>query len=194
VKNNQALILASSSPRRLALLEQVHIIPDQIISPDIDETPEEGEIPKNLVKRLAIEKALMVSENNKDSFILAGDTIVVCGRKIIGKAENEKELKNHLRLLSGRRHKVLSGIAVVDPNGNVRSKVCETIIKFKRLTRKEVQEYIQSKEWENKAGGYGIQGYADCFIKFIRGSYSNVVGLPLYDTMQLLKSSGFKKG
>jgi septum formation protein len=194
VKNKKALILASSSPRRLALLAQVDIIPDQIISPEIDETPMENEKPSALVKRLSEEKAMAVYEENKGAFILAGDTVVVCGRQIIGKAETEKELRQYLKLLSGRRHRVLSGIALIDHKGKLRSRVCETIVKFKRLSDKEIRSYIECEEWRNKAGGYGIQGYAECFIKFIRGSYSNVVGLPLYDTMQLLKSSGFIKG
>lgn len=188
------LILASASPRRLDLLSQIGIVPEKVVPADIDETPQKAEQPRMLAARLSREKAQAVSGAHKGAFILAADTVVGCGRRILGKAENEKEAADFLALLSGRRHRVYGGIALVTPAGKITGRVVETVVQFKHLSEPEIQEYITSGEWQGKAGGYAIQGLAAAYIKFIRGSYSNVVGLSLYDTMQLLKGSGFTRG
>jgi len=192
VKNN--LILASSSPRRLDLLKQVHIIPDKIIAAEIDETPLKAELPRDLAARLAAEKAKSVRRKNPGAFILAADTVVACGRRILPKAEKEAEARECLGLLSGRRHHVYGGIAVITPAGKTIQKLCDTVVQFKTLTAADIETYLQTKEWQGKAGGYAIQGFAASFIKSIRGSYSNVVGLSLYDTMLILNGAGFKNG
>ncbi len=189
MKNN--LILASASPRRTDLLKQVHIIPDKIIAAEIDETPLKGEAPRDLAMRLAAAKAEAVHKKNPVSFILAADTVVACGRRILPKAENEKEARECLQLLSGRRHHVLGGIALITPHGKLLQKLSDTVVQFKTLTREEIETYIISKEWQGKAGGYAIQGLAAAFIKSIRGSYSNVVGLSVYDTVKLLGGAGY---
>jgi septum formation protein len=191
VKSN--LILASASPRRLDLLKQVHITPDKIIAAEIDETPLKGELPRALATRLSAAKAEAVRSKNPDSFILAADTVVACGRRILPKAENEKDTRECLHLLSGRRHHVLGGIALITPDGQLHQKISDTVVQFKILTQTEIDSYIASGEWNGKAGGYAIQGLAAAFIKSIRGSYSNVVGLSLYDTMQILTGAGFKR-
>jgi len=193
VKNNCKLILASSSPRRLALLEQVGIRPAQIIPAEIDETPEKGELPRDLVRRLAKEKAEFVRKKYEDAFILAADTVVSCGRRILPKAETEDEASACLTLLSGRRHRVRGGIVLICPDGTHLTRIVETSVQFKRLDRKEIERYLASGEWQGKAGGYAIQGMAAACIKSIHGSYSNVVGLSLYDTMQMLNGAGFAK-
>ncbi len=190
VKNN--LVLASASPRRLDLLKQVHIVPDKIIAANIDETPLKDELPRDHAARLAVAKAKAVRSKNPDTFILAADTVVACGRRILPKAENEKDARECLSLLSGRRHHVYGGIAVITPEGKVLQKISDTVVQFKILTQQEIDSYITSGEWDGKAGGYAIQGMAAAFIKSIRGSYSNVVGLSLYDTMQILNGTGFR--
>lgn len=187
MKNN--LILASSSPRRLDLLKQIHITPSQIIAAEIDETPVKNELPADLATRLAAAKAKAVAPPN--AFILAADTVVACGRRILPKAENERQARECLHLLSGRRHHVYGGIALITPEGKLLQKLCDTVVQFKSLTKDEIETYIASKEWNGKAAGYAIQGYAACFVKSIRGSYSNVVGLSLYDTLNLLKGAGW---
>lgn len=189
---NKTLILASASPRRVALLEQVGIVPDKIIPADIDETVVKGESPRALAGRLAGEKAARVAVEHPDAYVLAADTVVGCGRRILEKPTDENEERRFLKLLSGRRHKVVGGIAFIRPAGETVSRVVETIVQFKKLNKKEIEDYIQSGEWQGKAGGYGIQGRAEGYIKFIRGSYSNVVGLSLYDTMQILNGSGYR--
>jgi septum formation protein len=189
VKNN--LILASASPRRVDLLKQVHIIPDKIIAAEIDESPLKGEAPRDLAIRLAAAKAEAVRGKNPGSFILAADTVVACGRRILPKAENEKDARKCLELLSGRRHHVYGGIALITPHGKLLQKLSDTVVQFKTLTREETETYIINKEWQGKAGGYAIQGLAAAFIKSIRGSYSNVVGLSLYDTIQILNGAGY---
>lgn len=191
IQSSNHLILASASPRRAALLERVGIAPNLIIPAEIDETPDKGELPRVLAERLAREKAQAVAAGHPESYILAADTVVACGRRILGKPADEEEARQFLRLLSGRRHRVIGGIAVIDPAGRVRSRAVETIVQFKMLSAADIENYIRSGEWEGKAGGYGIQGRAEVFVKFIRGSYSNVVGLSLYDTMQILKGSGY---
>lgn len=188
MKNNR-LILASASPRRLDLLKQIGIVPDEVRPADIDETPLKNEVPRDHALRLGIGKAKAISAPG--SFILACDTVVGVGRRILPKAETEIQTRECLALLSGRRHIVYNGITVIAPDGKLRSRLCETAVKFKRLSAEEIDAYIASGEWQGKAGGYAIQGLAAGFIPFIGGSYSTVVGLSLYDTIQLLKGSGF---
>lgn len=192
-KNESRLILASASPRRKELLAQLGVVPDEIISADIDETPLKSELPRALVARLAASKAAHVAKAHKEAYVLAADTIVACGRRILGKAADEQEEARFLNLLSGRRHTVLTGVALVTPEGDCISRISETKVSFKRLSSYEMNDYIAGGDWKGKAGGYGIQGYADCFVKSINGSYSNVVGLPLYDTMQILNGTGYLK-
>ena len=188
------LILASASPRRVDLLKNVGIVPDDIIPADINETPNKGECPKDLAQRLAIEKAQAVAEKNASAFILAADTVVGAGRKILDKAEDENYAKMCLETLSGRRHHVYGGIALITPEGKTITRCVDTLVQFKRLASEDIENYLQSGEWQGKAGGYAIQGRAESYIKYIRGSYSNVVGLSLYDTMKILDGAGFKPG
>ena len=179
-------ILASRSPRRVELLKQINIVPDEIIPADVVEVPLKGELPRVYVKRLAIEKAQLVANNNPESFVMGADTVVACGRRIIEKAEDENDAKSYLKLLSGRRHKVISGICLITPDQKIRSKVVVSVVQFKRLTANEIDTYIKLGQWQDKAGAYSIQGAAAGFVSFISGSYSNVVGLPLYEVRQLL--------
>jgi len=190
-KKDNHLILASASPRRLALLKQVGIIPDQIIPADIDETSLKSEKPASLVKRLCCLKARKIAENHKDCFILASDTVVACGNRLLEKAADKEQAENFLNLLSGRRHSVYTGICLIAPNGKISTKTVKTVVKFKRLSREEIRFYLNHDEWWGKAGGYAIQGLAAQFIMSINGSYSNVVGLPLFETVNLLKGHGY---
>jgi septum formation protein len=189
VKNK--LILASSSPRRLDLLRQVGITPSDIIPANIDETEHKGELPREAALRLAIEKAQAVAQNNPNTYILAADTLVACGRRILPKSEDEQTARSCLALLSGRRHHVYGGIALITPEGKTVSRLVDTVVQFKKLSSGDVERYIETGEWKGVAGGYAIQGYAASFVKFIRGSHSNVVGLSLYDTMKILEGNGF---
>jgi septum formation protein len=184
-------ILASASPRRKELLAQVGIIPDAIDPADIDETPLKNEIPRAYVMRLAAEKAKAVAARHDGAFILAADTTVAVGRRILEKPENTQQAKQFLQLMSGRRHRVISGITLYTPDGKILRRNPETVVQFKKMSTQDMDEYIASNEWKDAAGGYKIQGQAEQFIKFIGGSYSNVVGLSLYDTMQMLNGSGF---
>ncbi len=186
------LILASASPRRLQLLEQVGIIPSKVIPADIDESCLKKELPKKYALRVARQKAEKIAETHKNKFIIAADTVVALGRRILPKAEDINCAKNCLNLLSGRRHRVIGGIYIISPNGKISSRIVDTVVAFKRLSKIEIKQYLNSKEWEGKAGGYAIQGLAATYIKFIRGSYSNVVGLSLYDTAQMLNGLGYK--
>lgn len=183
------LILASASPRRLELLKQIYILPDEVRATNLDETPLKAEQPDKLVLRLAAAKAAAIKDPH--SFILAADTVVACGRRILPKAETESDARDCLKLLSGRRHHVYGGIALTSPGGKILTRLCDTIVQFKRLTAADIDTYLATAEWKGKAGGYAIQGYAAVFVKFIRGSYSNVVGLSLYDTMTMLNSAGY---
>jgi septum formation protein len=191
VKNKHRLVLASASPRRLALLAQAGVTPDDVIPAAIDETPLPGELPRALARRLALGKARAVAAAHPDAFVLGADTVVACGRRLLPKAESREQAAECLALLSGRRHCVHGGIALVAPGGRERARVCETIVQFKTLTPAETAAYLDSGEWDGKAGGYAIQGRAEVLVKFIRGSYSNVVGLSLYDTMALLNGAGY---
>jgi len=193
VKNNCKLILASTSPRRLALLKQIGITPSQIIPAEIDETPQKSELPRVLAQRLAKEKAEFVSKEHKDVFILAADTVVGCGRRVLPKAETEEDAFACLTLLSGRRHRVWGGISLICPEGRCLTRIVETSVQFKRLSQREMKHYLTSGEWQGKAGGYAIQGIAASYVRSMRGSYSNVVGLSLYDIMQMLNGVGFIK-
>jgi septum formation protein len=185
------LILASASPRRRALLEQIGIKPDKIIPAARDESPLKDELPRAHAARLSREKARTVAAANPDAFVLAADTVVACGRRILGKAEDGAQAQKFLQLLSGRRHKVVGGIALCLPGGKIRERIVETVVQFKRLTADEMKTYIDSGEWRDKAGAYAIQGRAGGWVQFIGGSYSNVVGLSLYDTIQMLNGAGF---
>lgn len=194
----QKLVLASASPRRIELLQQAGIEPDRLIPADIDETPQRAEHPRSLAKRLSREKAERSLEKYRadpeegEVFILAADTVVAVGRRILPKAELVDEAGNCLGLLSGRTHKVYTGLCLITPKGRIRQKLVETKVRFKRLSREEVESYLASGEWRGKAGGYAIQGLAGTFVVKLVGSYSNVVGLPLYETVSLLTGDGFK--
>ncbi|MGF1456887.1 MAG: Maf family protein [Alphaproteobacteria bacterium] len=197
------LILASASPRRLALLAQIGITPDAVIPADIDETPLPLELPRHHALRLACHKAAHVAAqgvaipagdgtaDTRPAHILAGDTVVAAGRRILPKTEDRDRARSCLRLLSGRRHTVYSAIAVQAPDGRSATRVVETIVAFKRLSADDVDQYLASGEWQGKAGGYAIQGFAASFIRHISGSYSSVVGLPLFEVCQLLNGLGF---
>jgi len=187
------LILASSSPRRRDLLAQVRIVPDAIDPADIDETPLPQELPLRHAERLAAEKAQLVAARHPQAFVLGADTVVACGRRILPKAETREEARLCLELLSGRRHRVHGGIALVTPAGKLAQRRVTTIVAIKRLTEGEIADYLASEEWHGKAGGYAIQGLAARFVREIIGSYSNIVGLPLFETVALLEGQGFRR-
>ncbi len=192
------LVLASASPRRIELMQQAGLEPDRLIATDIDETPLRAEHPRSLAKRLSrgkAERALAVLKEDGETegaFIVAADTVVAVGRRILPKAELVDEASNCLRLLSGRSHRVYTGISVVTPAGRLRQKLVETRVRFKRLSREELDAYLASGEWRGKAGGYAIQGLAGTFVVKLVGSYSNVVGLPLYEMVGLLAAEGYR--
>ena len=192
-KSSPDLILASASPRRVDLLRQIGIVPDSIIPADINEVPLKSELPRQLVRRLAHSKASLIARSHPEAFILAADTVVACGRRIIPKAVTQEEASAFLKLLSGRRHRVISGLAIVSPDGKVHQRIVETAVTFKRLSSKELDTYLASSEWRDKAGAYAIQGLAAKFVSALNGSYSNVVGLPLFETSQLLSGLGFQQ-
>ena len=186
------LVLASASPRRLDLLRQIGIEPDRIDPADIDEIVQPGELPPSNAMRLAEEKARAVMPRHPGAFILAADTVVVCGRRILPKPADPATARSCLELLSGRRHRVHSGIAVVDPNERLTLRRVDSHVAFKRLSEAEIAAYLRSGEWQGKAGGYAIQGRAAALIRWVSGSYSNVVGLPLFETAQLLTGRGYR--
>lgn len=188
-----ALVLASTSPRRLELLARIGLTPSRIAAPEIDETPLKGELPRAYVARLARSKALAV-DRAADEAVLAGDTTVAVGRRILEKPTDEADLRRMLLLLSGRRHHVYSGVCVVGIDGRPRVRVADTIVAFKRLSAAEIDWYVESGEGMGKAGGYAIQGRAEIFVRFLSGSHSNVVGLPLLETRGLLSSAGIPLG
>jgi septum formation protein len=197
VADRPRLVLVSASPRRLQLLGQIGIEPDKLLPAEIDEAPQRRELPRALAIRLARTKAEVARHNaGRDpelarAFILAADTVVAVGRRILPKPELTDEAAACLRLLSGRAHRVYGGICLITPKGSVRSRLVETRVRFKRLSRQEIETYIASGEWEGKAGGYAIQGRAGGFVTRLIGSYTNVVGLPLYETMTLLSGEGY---
>ena len=185
------LILASASPRRLDLLARIGVTPDAIVPADIDETVPGGELPRQHALRLAREKAEGVAAKERDALVLAADTVVAVGRRILPKVEDEATLRACMRLLSGRRHRVLTGVALAVPGHGVRERLVETTIAMKRLSESEIAFYARHGEWRGKAGGYALQGYGEVYVRHIAGSYSNVVGLPLAETRVLLKSAGY---
>ena len=186
------LVLASASPRRRELLKQIGIIPASIISCDIDETPRRGELPAPYARRMACEKATAVQSLNPPAgaAILAGDTVVACGRTIFPKTETADVARDCLESLSGRRHRVHGGIALLRPDGKMVSRLVTSIVTFKRLSAEDIAQYIDSNDWQDKAGGYAIQGRAAGHIRHISGSYSNIVGLSLFDVSALLAGNG----
>ncbi|MGY6552646.1 MAG: Maf family protein [Erythrobacter sp.] len=186
--NRVHLTLASASPRRRDLLARLGIVPDAVCPADIDEAPLKGELPRPYALRMGLEKALAVEA---PGCVLAGDTVVAAGRRILPKTETEDEARKCLKLLSGRRHQVLSSVVLRLPDGTVKSRLSENIVRFKALSHEEIAAYLASGEWRGKAGGYAIQGAAEGLIQWIRGSHSGVMGLPLYETRALLKSAGF---
>ena len=185
------LILASASPRRLDLLARIRVKPDAVIPADVDESVPKGELPRLHALRLAREKAEAVAAKEPDALVLAADTVVAVGRRILPKVEDEQTLRACMRLLSGRRHRVLTGVALAVPGKSVRERLIETMIAMKRLSDEEIDYYASHGEWRGKAGGYALQGYGEVYVRQIAGSYSNVVGLPLAETRLLLKSAGY---
>ncbi len=186
------LVLASASPRRLELLGQIGIVPDLVDPADIDETPQPHELPPAYALRIARDKALRVALRHPGALVLAADTVVACGRRILPKTEDEAAARRCLELLSGRRHRVHSGVALIDPDGRAMLRRVDSLVAFKRLSEEEVSAYLRCEEWRGKAGGYAIQGRAAALIRFVSGSYSNVVGLPLFETAQLLAARGYR--
>ncbi|MBN9041793.1 MAG: septum formation protein Maf [Rhizobiales bacterium 62-47] len=191
------LVLASGSPRRLALLNQAGIEPDALQPADVDETPSKGELPRACANRLARAKAeaalasVKLNDNLRGAFILAADTVVAVGRRILPKAELVDEASQCLRLLSGRNHRVYTAVCLVTPNEAFRQRLVETRVRFKRLTEEDIRAYLDAGEWRGKAGGYAIQGIAGSFVVKMVGSYTNVVGLPLYESIALLGGEKF---
>ncbi|WP_028968900.1 Maf family protein [Sphingomonas sp. URHD0057] len=185
------LVLASASPRRLDLLARIGVTPDAVVAADVDESVPRGELPRDHALRLAREKAQAVATKAPDALVLGADTVVAVGRRILPKVEDEATLRACMRLLSGRRHRVLTGVALVLPGGGLRERLVETTIAMKRLTDAEIDHYASHGEWRGKAGGYALQGYGEVYVRHIAGSYSNVVGLPLAETRVLLKSAGY---
>ncbi len=186
------LILASASPRRSALLEQIGVAPDAVVPADIDETPLPGELPRDYAKRLAAEKADAVAAGHPGALVLAADTAVACGRRILPKAEDPATARACLELLSGRSHRVFSGLALAGPGEERRLRIIETRVKVRRLDEAAIAAYLESGEWKGKAGGYAIQGRFAIHVVSIIGSYPSVVGLPLYETANLLCGAGWR--
>ncbi|OHC73279.1 MAG: septum formation protein Maf [Rhodospirillales bacterium RIFCSPLOWO2_12_FULL_58_28] len=186
------LILASASPRRLDLLAQIGIVPDGVDPAEVGEAVEKGELPADVVRRLAETKARCVAERNPGALVLGADTVVACGRRIMPKAHDEEQAGRILGFLSGRRHRVYGGIVLIDAKGAAHRRLVVTAVSFKRLEALEIDAYLASGEWRDKAGAYAIQGRAGAFVQKINGSYSNVVGLSLFETVSLLKGQGFR--
>jgi len=189
-----ALVLASASPRRLELLRQVGVEPDLVDPADIDETPQREETPRRLVARLALDKAQAVAERHPDAFVLAADTIVAVGRRILGKPEDETDARRMITLLSGRAHRVLTGVTVIAPGGRSSTRVVESRLTFKRVTDRELDAFIAGRDWADASGAYKIHRLAGAFVTDLRGSYTSVVGLPLYETLNLLRGLGWRGG
>lgn len=185
------LVLASASPRRLDLLAQIGVTPDHVAASDIDEAPLRGETPRLLALRLAAAKAAAVKAFHSDAYVMAADTVVAVGRRVLPKAQNEAEVAACLDLLSGRTHRVYTAVAVHGPDDRTAERLVETRVTFKRLAPREIAAYLQSQEGIGKAGGYGIQGRAGGFVLRLQGSYPAVVGLPLYETLCLLQGLGY---
>ena len=190
-QSSAPFVLASASPRRRDLLQKIGLVPDSIDPADIDESPKNRELPLAYAKRISLEKAEVIASRHQGAFVLAADTVVAVGRRILPKAEDEMDARDCLALLSGRRHKVLTCHVLVTPNGDFRQKLVQTAVKFKRLHSSEIEIYIKSNDWHGKAGGYAIQGGAAAFIPAINGSYTNVVGLSLPEVVNMLIGNGF---
>ena len=186
------LILASASPRRLELLARIGVVPDVVVPAEIDETPRQSELPVRYACRMAAEKAAAVAQAG--ALTLAADTVVAAGRRILPKAETEAEAAATLRLLSGRRHRVHSAVTLIDAGGTARQRLSTSTVTFKRLSGEELADYVASEEWRGKAGAYAIQGRAEALIRQMAGSYSGVVGLPLFETRALLCAAGYPLG
>lgn len=190
--NRQPLVLASSSPRRLDLLRQVGLEPDRIAPADVDETPLKGETPRQLAQRLAFAKAEALASFEPDAYVIGADTVVVLGSRVFGKPEDETAARRMLSRLSGRAHRVLTGVAVRAPDGRISTRVSETRLRWKRLSPTDIEALVGCGEWRGVAGGYRIQGLAAGFTLALHGSYSGVVGLPLYETLALLEGLGYR--
>ncbi len=187
-----SLVLASASPRRMELLRQIGIVPDVIAPADVDERPGAKERPADYARRLAEAKADQIAQQHDGSFVLAADTVVAVGRRILPKPADDAAARRCLTLLSGRRHRVLGAVVLVAPDGRRARRLVTTAVRFKRLESREIEAYLESGEWRDKAGGYGIQGRAAAFVPAVNGSYSNVVGLPLAETAALLHGLGYR--
>ncbi len=185
-----SIILASASPRRVELLARLGLVADAVDPAHIDETPGRGELPQAYARRMAAEKALAVAKRHPGCLVLAADTVVAAGRRILPKAEAETEARACLELLSGRRHHVLSAVSLIDREGRAHHRLSTSILTFKRLGQDEIDSYLESGEWNGKAGGYAIQGRAEAFVRHLSGSHSGVMGLPLYETRALLRAAG----
>ncbi|NCC03769.1 MAG: septum formation protein Maf [Proteobacteria bacterium] len=187
--DNKPFILASSSPRRLALLQEIGLTPDKVIPAELDETRLKGELPREMALRLAKEKAAYVSAQVPDAYVLGSDTVVTCAARVLPKAGSIEDVARFLSVLSGRRHHVYTGVCLIAPDGRCLHRVSDSVVKFKRLSHEELADYAQSGEGIGKAGGYAIQGRAACLIHSMMGSYSGIVGLPLYELSQMIKSA-----
>ena len=185
------LLLASASPRRLELLARIGVVPDAVRPVDLDETPGKAELPAKLAIRLARAKAAAAHGQAPDALVLAADTVVGVGRRILGKPADEAEARRFLGLLSGRRHRVMTGVCLMRPDGKATERLVTTILAFQRLTEAQIDAHLASGEWRGVAGGYQIQKYAEAWVRFLSGSHSNVVGLPLFETAQLLRGAGW---
>jgi septum formation protein len=186
------LVLASASPRRLDLLARIGVTPDEVAPAEIDETPRRGELPADYARRMAAEKALAVPRPG--ALVLAADTVVAAGRRILPKTDDEDEARAALSLLSGRRHRVLSAVTLVDGDGRARHRLSTSMVALKRFSAQELDAYLASGEWRGKAGGYAIQGRAEALVRTMSGSHSGIVGLPLYETRALLRAAGYRLG
>lgn len=185
------LLLASASPRRLDLLARLGVVPDGVEPAGVDEAPLRGELPLPHARRLAFEKAAAVAARNEDALVLAADTVVAAGRRILPKAEGEADARMCLELLHGRRHRVHTAVTLIAPGGQARHRASTSIVAFNRLHPDEIAAYLATGEWRGKAGGYAIQGRAEAFVRFMSGSWSGIVGLPLHDTRALLRAAGY---
>ncbi len=187
------LVLASASPRRLDLLRQIGLEPDRVEPADVDEAPHAKETPRRLALRLAVQKSEAAAARAPGAYVLAADTVVAQGRRLLGKAQDAAEARSWLELLSGRGHRVFTGVAVIAPTGRRAVRLAEARVRFKRLAEAEIDAYLASGEWEGKAGAYAIQGRAGGFVIDVQGSYSAIIGLPLYETRMLLEGLGFRR-
>ncbi len=184
------LILASASPRRLDLLARIGVVPDAVDPAELDETPRKGELPRVYAQRIAVEKGRAVAARHPGSVVLAADTVVAVGRRILPKAEDVDTARACLALLSGRRHQVHTAVTLIDDCGRARHRISTSTLAFKRLAPAELDRYLTSDEWRGKAGGYAVHGYAEAFVRHLSGSHSGVVGLPLFETRSLLVAAG----